>query len=116
MDMVIATDELVLHISIIRPAGRLDAFTVQALRDEQEKLFAQGKIYFVADLTGITFMDSAGLSALVSLLKRARQAGGGTVMIPPTDPAAYRILTLTRFDQVFTMIGSVKDAPQHLFK
>lgn len=56
------------------------------------------------------FMDSAGMAALVSLLKQARQVGGNVVLVRPTNPATYRILTLTRFDQVFMMAETVKDA------
>jgi anti-sigma B factor antagonist len=114
MDIIVT--DYVIHISVITLSGRLDAFTVQGLREIQERLLAEGKIYFVADLSGATFMDSAGMSALVSLLKRARQAGGSVVLIGPNDPAAYRILTLTRFDQVFVMVKSVKDAVPHLAK
>ena len=65
---------------------------------------------FVLDLSRTAFIDSAGMSAMVSLLKRARQAGGDVVLVKPTDPAAFRILTLTRFDQVFQITDTVDDA------
>lgn len=113
--MDIVTSERNVAINIINLTGRLDAFSVPSLRTAQDALLLEGKSYFVTDLRQVSFMDSAGLSALVSLLKRSRLAGGGVVLIPPTDPAAYRILSLTRFDQVFAMAETVEDAVRRLF-
>lgn len=97
-------------ITIIQLNGRIDAFSVGALRDKQEALLAEGRARFVIDLRDVTFLDSAGISALVSLLKRARQAGGDVVLVSPTHEDAYRIFKLTRFDQVFKMVKSVDEA------
>lgn len=108
--MEIRTREYVVRIHIIEIEGRLDAFSVAALREQQESLLESGAHQFVVDLSAVDFIDSAGMAAMVSLLKRARQAGGNVVLVKPGDPAAYRILTLTRFDQVFAMAETVDDA------
>jgi len=111
--MELTVREHIVRIHILEIRGRLEAFTVSALRDQQATLIDAGASHFVIDLSQTAFMDSAGMSALVSLLKRARQAGGDVVLVKPTDPAAYRILTLTRFDQVFTIKDTVEDAIKH---
>lgn len=108
--MEITTREYHIHVDIIQISGRLEAFTVKDLRSEQDKLMENGGKNFVIDLSPTEFMDSAGMSALVSLLKRSRQAGGEVILVKPTDPAAFRILTLTRFDQVFKIVDSVDEA------
>lgn len=108
--MEITTREYHIHVDIIEISGRLEAFTVKDLRVEQDKLIEKGGNNFVVNLSTTAFMDSAGMSALVSLLKRARQAGGDVVLVKPIDPAAYRILTLTRFDQVFQIVDTVDEA------
>jgi len=108
--MNIAIREHIVHVHIIGVTGRLEAFTVSDFRQQQETLLADGATQFVVDLSQTEFMDSAGMSALVALLKRARQADGDVVLVKPTNPAAYRILTLTRFDQVFRMADTVEDA------
>lgn len=97
-------------ITIIQLNGRIDAFSVGALRDKQEALLAEGRTRFIVDLHDVTFLDSAGISALVSLLKRARLAGGDVVLVSPMNDDAYRIFKLTRFDQVFKMVNSVAEA------
>ncbi|MEQ8678063.1 MAG: STAS domain-containing protein [Aggregatilineales bacterium] len=105
--MQIKTTQYTIRIDVIEITGRLEAFTVSDLRDEQTRLLDNGAHNFVIDLSHTEFMDSAGMSALVSLLKQARQAGGEVVLVKPTDPAAYRILTLTRFDKVFQMADTL---------
>lgn len=112
--MDIGIDEHVIRNKIITLSGRIDAFSVPALREAQERMLAEGHSRFVVDLRQVTFMDSAGLSTLVTLLKRARQAGGNVVLVSPTDPAAMRILSLTRFDQVFYLSSDIDDAVKHL--
>jgi len=108
--MEITTRTIQTRIDIVEIIGRLEAFTVKALREEQDRLIEDGGKNFVVDLSTTEFMDSAGMSALVALLKRARHLGGEVVLVKPVDPAAYRILTLTRFDQVFTIVATVDDA------
>ncbi|MEM6284678.1 MAG: STAS domain-containing protein [Chloroflexota bacterium] len=101
-------------VHILEITGRLEAFTVTALRDEQTRLLDSGAQQFIVDLSQTEFMDSAGMSALVSLLKRARGAGGDVVLVEPTQPATKRILTLTRFDKVFQITATVADALEQL--
>jgi len=108
--MEITTRTLHKRIDTIQIHGRLEAFTVKDLREEQERLLSDGAKNFVVDLSQTEFMDSAGMSALVSLLKRSRQVDGNVVLVKPVDPAAYRILTLTRFDQVFTIVETDEEA------
>ncbi|MCA9915520.1 MAG: STAS domain-containing protein, partial [Anaerolineae bacterium] len=99
-----------LDIHVIELGGRLDAFTVGTLRDLQTRYAAEDSPQIILDLTETTFMDSAWISALVSLLKAAKKVGGNVILVPPRDGAALNILKITRFDQVFTMEKSVKEA------
>ena len=110
--MEITVNEHVVRVHRLTLNGRFDAFTVPNFRQEQERLLTDGGKYFVVDLRLVSFMDSAAMSALVSLLKRGRQAGGDVVLIAPTEASAYRILSLTRFDQVFHIAHSVEEALQ----
>lgn len=103
--MDISIQEHLIRTTIIALTGRLDAFSVSALRTEQERLLEEGAIRFLIDLRAVEFIDSAGMAALVSLLKRARQASGDVVLVSPAKEEAMRILTLTRFDQVFRMVS-----------
>jgi anti-anti-sigma factor len=55
--------------------GELDIYTVGAFRQESDKV-DPGAAQVVVDLTNVSLLDSSGLGALVSLLNRARAAGG----------------------------------------
>ena len=95
---------------VVTPSDRIDAFTAPQLRAEFDLWLARGLIHFVLDLTDVGFLDSSGLAALVSLLKRARQAGGDVKLILPRAEIAQRILKLTKFDRVFDLATTVDDA------
>lgn len=104
--MQIDVQEHIVRTTILTLSGRLDAFSVSELRTQQEALLAGGATRFVVDLRNVEFIDSAGMAALVSLLKQARSAEGDVALVRPVREEAMRILTLTRFDQVFQMIES----------
>ena len=85
--------------------GRLDAVEAPALRKQFAEVFAAGAITVVVDLVGVTFIDSAGLAALVRARRDAQSTGGDLVLIRPADEAALRVFRLTQFDEVFQMVA-----------
>ena len=99
MDVLLT--EFTAGITVVTPKGRFDAFSAPSMRERFDELLSNGNNKFVVDLSQITFLDSTGMAVLVSLLKRARYANGDTKLVWPIEPAAKRILHLTRFDHVF---------------
>jgi anti-sigma B factor antagonist len=108
--MDINISEYVVRTHIITLSGRVDAFSAPTLREAQERLLAEGATHFVIDLREVTFLDSSGMAALVALLKRARTSSGDVKLVSPTSTEARRILSLTRFDQVFQMCNTPEEA------
>ncbi len=108
--MNISTTEHLARIIVVTLHGRFDVFSTPAARDQFETLLSEGVVNFVIDLSETIFMDSAGMAVLVTLLKRARQTGGDVKLIWPEKEAVQRILTLTRFDRVFDIAGTVEAA------
>jgi anti-sigma B factor antagonist len=98
------------RFTVVRPFERIDAFSAPELRERLLELIAVGNVYFVVDLSQTPFLDSAGMAALVNLLKRCRQLVGDVALVWPTEDAAKRILRLTKFDRVFTMFDDVQGA------
>ncbi|HYN73430.1 MAG TPA: STAS domain-containing protein [Nakamurella sp.] len=86
--------------------GRLDAVEAPTLRQQFAGIFDAGAVTVVVDLVGVTFIDSAGLAALVRARRDAQSAGGDLVLIRPADEAALRVFRLTQFDEVFQMVAS----------
>jgi anti-anti-sigma factor len=86
--------------------GRLDAVEAPAVRAELDRVLRTGCTALVVDLVAVTFIDSAGLAALVRARRDARQQGGDIVLISPSARDALRVFGLTQFDEVFRMVDS----------
>lgn len=81
--------------AIVTLAGEIDIFTATRLRERLFELAATGRP-LVADLDQVSFIDSAGLSALVGTVKRAEAHGGSlhVVCAPPKIRKAFRLTGL----------------------
>jgi anti-sigma B factor antagonist len=90
-------------------AGEVDVATAPRLRDRLVQLINEGPPQLVVDLSGLSFIDSMGLGALVSGLKRARAQDGDLRLAGPTDHVA-KVLSITRLDQAFLVGDSVEAA------
>lgn len=102
------TDELVGETRVLRCVGEIDIATVPELRDRITRLQVDGPPRLVVDLTGVTFIDSLGLGALIGAHKRARVLQGSLIVIP--SPAANRVFTATALDRVFDLCETLDEA------
>lgn len=84
--------------------GRFDAVEAMAARTRMAEPDIAAAPHLVIDLGAVTFLDSAGLAVLVRA-RQDRQRDGRTIaLVRPTAEAAMRVLRLTQFDQIFTML------------
>ena len=65
------------------------------------------------DLSGLSFCDARGLSALVQIANHADRAGCRYGLIAP-QPWVARVLRICRLDQRLPMFAAVGDALAHL--
>lgn len=95
------------HVLALRIDGRLEAATLHQLKavlaDDTQST------HFVFDLAHTSFIDSMGLSSLVSALKLARSRGGELILVNPSDEVRT-ILELTAMDKVFATASNVQIA------
>ena len=96
-------------VTVLRPHGRLTMVTAPELRKVVADTVGSGRARLVVDLSGIEFMDSSGLGALVAGLKTARQAGGD-LRIAGLGPQVATVLQLTNLDRVLRPHASVAEA------
>lgn len=85
-----------------RLVGELDLVTVPTFVQRLESLHEDGARQLTLDLADLAFIDSTGLSALVSALKRYRATGGDIVLRAPTR-ATTKVLEISGLAQVFTI-------------
>jgi anti-sigma B factor antagonist len=60
-------------------------------------------------LEQVGFLDSSGLSALVTTRKRMQEAGGELVLVCRRE-SVLRVFTVTGLDRVFPINGTVAEA------
>jgi anti-sigma B factor antagonist len=94
-------------VTVFRPAGELDAFTVQEFREQLGALAGDPAI--VIDLSDVPFMDSVGLGALIGGIRKLREADG-TVVVVCDRAAVLRLLHTTRFDRMVPVVADVAAA------
>lgn len=95
--------------SVVVVSGDLDVLSASRLRDLLEELIAQGNTNLFLDLRPTEFVDSSGLSALVSGMKGARAGGGDLALICP-EGNVRRLIEMVALDQVFTLCDDLPPA------
>ena len=88
--------------AVVRVIGELDLATAPQLREVLTGLTALGGLHVTADLSELAFIDSSGLSVLVTGLKCLREAGGDLALQSP-NPAAMKAFEITGLTRVFAI-------------
>lgn len=101
-------------VSKLELKGRFDAYQAQGtkvwLKEEVEKMSGQGiKANILVDMSNVTFIDSAGLSALVVGIKKAREHGG-TLHLFGLQQAVQIIFELSWLDKAFPIFITEDEA------
>jgi anti-sigma B factor antagonist len=87
-----------------RVPSDIDTSTVWELKPQLLTELRDHGPMLVLDLEAVQFIDSTGLGMLVSILKEARQAGGGVRLINP-NREVLRLLQITGLERVFEIGG-----------
>jgi len=95
--------------AVITARGRMNAMTAPAMKSRIKELIDEGRTEIVCDLHEVGFVDSSGLSALVSGLKATREHGG-FLRVAGVNEQVGRIFKLTMLDRVFEMFASADAA------
>jgi anti-sigma B factor antagonist len=98
------------EVTVMKLEGRLvleegDA-TFKACID---RLTSEGRMYVVVDLDAVTYIDSAGLGAIVGRYVSLRRRGGDLKLVRPT-PRSTHVLDITKLSQVFEIFDCEEDA------
>jgi anti-sigma B factor antagonist len=105
--LTIHLDDTQPGLIVVTPVGELDGFTVSRFRQEVAQLAAGSQV--VIDMSGVPFLDSAGLGALVGAIRRVRELGG-QVAIACNRPSVERLLRSTGLDRIVTLAETVEGA------
>lgn len=83
--------------------GELDAVTGPDVRRRLETWAMADVAEVRVDLSGVTAMDAAGLSAIVMARRTLRRSGIALHLVGAIAPAVLRTLAITRFAPLFDL-------------
>lgn len=94
---------------IFELSGRLDAVSTNAAIAQVRAAVAAGTRNVLLDLSGVTFMSSSGLRALL-LVRKDLLAQGGELRLCELQPQVFEVFAITGFTQVFAIHRTRDDA------
>ena len=100
-------------VTVCHIEGNLEYLTVPDLRPLLAELPAGRGLVF--EMSGVAFVDSAGIGALVGAVRRARQAGADAVLCSPR-PSVQRALTLVGLHLLVGIYGDEDEAVSALLQ
>lgn len=100
-------------VVILKVAGRVDQETSgalqQALHQVIGRIDAPGLVGLVIDFSGVPYMSSAGLRALMVGAKDCK-ARGGKLAIAGLQPVVREVFQISRFDKVIRVFERIHEA------
>lgn len=100
-----ATDRYV----VIAPTGHFNLVSAPSTKAHIDALVAAGQTRIVVDLSGVDYIDSSGLGALIGALKSARQASGD-LRVAAAGEQVKAVLALTNIDRILAPFDTVEAA------
>ncbi|MGH9106980.1 MAG: STAS domain-containing protein [Acidimicrobiales bacterium] len=92
--------------------GNLEHATVAHFREAFTTVPPGRPVVF--DLSGVPFIDSAGLGALIGAVRRTREMGGEALVCAPR-PSVNRVLEIVGLPRIVNVAASVEEAGEILF-
>jgi anti-sigma B factor antagonist len=105
---VVADIEQYGDVQVVVVEGEVDALTAPQVVEAVDSALAQQPRVLVVDLSGVDFLASAGLSALVEGHNKAGE--GGRFRVVAAGPATRRVLELTGLTDQLAVFASRADA------
>lgn len=89
------------HCDLVKLEGRIDSSTAPQMSEALEAITNAGRYKIVLDLSGVSFMSSAGLRVLINTQKTCRRYNRGEVVLAAIPANIYSALDLAGFVPLF---------------
>lgn len=96
-------------IPVVRVIGDVDVHSAPQLRDGLSVELESGASTVVVNLSGVDFLDSTGLGALVAVRTAAGERGIALPVVCPSE-RILKLFSITGLDGVFDIVPSVDAA------
>lgn len=98
------------HSTVLSVTGEVDIATTPSLTAALDKAIRAGGRYLVCDLTGVSFIGSSGLTAILIGHRLAEKSGVRLDVVCTRSSLIRKVIVLTGLDIVFGLHASVSDA------
>ncbi len=103
------------QVAVVKVPGKfLTAFTAKTFRGDVLQLHESGKRHFIIDMSGIEFIDSAGVGALISLFKTI--GTDGSMCLCSVQKNVDEVLTMVNLKDLLPVYDTVEAAQQRFLK
>ncbi|MEO1713643.1 MAG: STAS domain-containing protein [Bacteroidota bacterium] len=92
----------------------LNSLIAPHLKSKLVLLANEGVKNCILDLTGVGFVDSSGLSAILTGHRLFAGEAGNFILTGATQPAVDKLLEISRLKPVLTLIPTVKEAVDYV--
>ena len=96
-------------VAVLKATGNLDADSVAQFKKEANKIVEGGCFQIVVDCKTLEFVDSMGLGALISLLRKVRTSKGD-LKIAGLNKEVRTIFEITRLHCLFEILPDLETA------
>jgi anti-sigma B factor antagonist len=97
------------QVDIVSVTGRIDSSTAPEFDNALKGLIERGRKKIVLDCTSLDYVSSAGLRAMLSTLKAAKNGGGNLVLVKVNE-RIRDTLSLVGFQSLFMQFDDSIDA------
>jgi anti-anti-sigma factor len=106
--MNVRTDAIDAQTTVVAIAGEITFSNVNGLGRELADVLRAGARNLVIDLSDVEFIDSSGLSALLSASAQARERGGAVALVHGAEPPS--IFRFRGVERLLALYASRDDA------
>ena len=103
------TVESLKRVELFTIAGRIDSSNANELDDALKEATNNGRHNLVLELSGVSYMSSAALRAMVSAMRECKKRNGAVKLANVSERVA-EVLSLAGLDSIFDSFGDATTA------
>jgi stage II sporulation protein AA (anti-sigma F factor antagonist) len=98
------------NVLICTVKGELDHHTAEEFRNFMDRNLANNPVkHLMLDLSGLSFMDSSGIGALIGRYKKVSSTGGKVVVVNENKQVS-RVFKVSGIYEIISSYGSIRQA------
>lgn len=98
--------------TVLDISGHIKGSEVSHFRAAIQKAIAENRLYLVANMADVGFIDSSGVGMLITCHQDLKAAGGRLVLMRLSDDI-YDLFEMTSIDRLFEIVDNEEELAAH---